>query len=221
LEEERFDDLPGRAYARAFLREYAAYLRLDDEALVRALDARIDEPDEPEPAEVTEFDAPASVWVYADRVARRLPPRLDVILVLVAVVLLALIWRAGREPEPPRVFGVTTEAAPAQAPDTRPRAAAPRRAPRRAAPAPALARLVLAPTDGDVWLLVRSGSENGRVLYEGTVRPGGSLTFVRRRLWIRIGAPWNLVARLNGRVVGQLPVRPGNVIVTPTGVRSA
>jgi cytoskeleton protein RodZ len=223
LEEERFDALPGRAYARAFLREYAAYLRLDGETLVRALEARLPEPDEAEPAEPTDVvDMPASAWIYADRVVRHLPPRVDVLAALVAVALLALLlWHAAREAPPPPVLGLTTGAAPAPAPETRPRAAAVRKVVHRAARAPTVARLVLAPTGGDVWLLVRSGSEAGPVLYEGTVRPGGSLTFVRRQLWIRIGAPWNLVARVNGHVVGPLPTRPGNVIVTPAGVRSA
>lgn len=222
LEEERFDALPGRAYARAFLREYAAYLRLDGEALVRALEARLPAPDETEPAEQMDaVDTPANAWVYADRVLQRLPLRADVLAALVVVALVGLLWRAGREAQPPPVLGFTTEAAPAPAPDTRPRAATARRVPHRAAPTPTLARLVLAPTGGDVWLLVRSGSVDGPVLYEGTVRPGASLTFVRRQLWIRIGAPWNLVARLNGHIVGPLPTRPSNVIVTPSGVHSA
>ncbi|MFB3739818.1 MAG: helix-turn-helix domain-containing protein, partial [Candidatus Velamenicoccus archaeovorus] len=34
------DDFPGRVYARFFLREYARYLRVPDEPLVEALDAR-------------------------------------------------------------------------------------------------------------------------------------------------------------------------------------
>jgi hypothetical protein len=35
-----------------------------------------------------------------------------------------------------------------------------------------------------------------------------------KRLWIRIGAPWNLEATLNGRVLRDLPTVTGNVIVT-------
>ena len=36
LEEERFDDLPGNAYARGFLYNYARYLELDPETLIQA-----------------------------------------------------------------------------------------------------------------------------------------------------------------------------------------
>ena len=46
LEEERLDALPGKAYAKAFLRSYARYLGLPAEAMVAELDARLS-PDEP------------------------------------------------------------------------------------------------------------------------------------------------------------------------------
>lgn len=47
LEQERFEALPGDAYARAFLRTYAAYLSLDADACVDDLRRRRGEPDEP------------------------------------------------------------------------------------------------------------------------------------------------------------------------------
>ena len=48
------------------------------------------------------------------------------------------------------------------------------------------------------WISVRLDSAVGRRLYERTLERGDSVRFVARRLWIRIGAPWNLAARLNG-----------------------
>jgi cytoskeletal protein RodZ len=39
------------------------------------------------------------------------------------------------------------------------------------------------------------------------------------RLWIRIGAPWNVDASLNGKRT-QLPATTGNVLVTPASLRS-
>jgi hypothetical protein len=59
------------------------------------------------------------------------------------------------------------------------------------------------------------------MLYEDTLQPARSLRFVRRRLWIRIGAPRNLELRLDGRAVA-LPSSSGalNVVVTKAGVRA-
>jgi transcriptional regulator with XRE-family HTH domain len=39
IEEERFDALPGTAYAKGFLRSYAKYLHLDDDAVIAAYTA--------------------------------------------------------------------------------------------------------------------------------------------------------------------------------------
>jgi hypothetical protein len=86
---------------------------------------------------------------------------------------------------------------------------------------PALARLVMTAAGDECWLSVRLGSRDGPVLYEGLLQEGDSLRFVRRRLWVRIGAPWNLRARLNGRTVRDLPADTGNVLVTRTGVTPA
>jgi hypothetical protein len=225
LEAERFDELPADAYARAFLREYADYLGLKGEDLVRALDERraldepIDETIEPEPAE-------RSVWVYAEHIARLLPVSLGALTTALVISALTLVaWQMHRQSSP-SASSVGQAAAPTEQPArTVPDAYAPRPprrvAPAPAAPAPRLARLVLTPTSGDCWLLVRVGTRDGRVLYEGTLHPGGSLRFARDRLWIRTGAPWNLAVRLNGRIVGGLPTRPGNVVVTAGGLQAA
>jgi transcriptional regulator with XRE-family HTH domain len=49
MEEDRWDDLPPRAYARSFLQTYARYLDLDDEALLDRYQETV-EPDEPDEA---------------------------------------------------------------------------------------------------------------------------------------------------------------------------
>src|SRR5436190_1618343 len=71
---------------------------------------------------------------------------------------------------------------------------------------------------GPCWLSVRAGSESGRVLYERMLQPGQRAGFAGARLWIRIGAPWNVDAFLDGKRVA-LPNTVGNVIVTRRGVR--
>jgi hypothetical protein len=64
---------------------------------------------------------------------------------------------------------------------------------------------------------VHLGSAAGRSVFERTLQPGQTARFVSRRLWIRIGAPWNLDARLNGKPV-QLPASTASVVVTSTGI---
>ena len=74
---------------------------------------------------------------------------------------------------------------------------------------------------GDSWLRVTRGSVAGPQLYQGTLQLGQSVKFVGRRLVLRFGAPSNVSARLNGRLValpGSLPI---NVVVTRLGIRPA
>jgi hypothetical protein len=225
LEAERFDELPAEAYARAFLREYADHLGLNGDELVGAFDARVPR-DEPVDETIEPDLDDRSVWLYAERLAQLLPVSLGALLTGIVIAVLGLVaWQVSRQPEAPSGKAANHAAA---APVKQLRIAIPethpRRLPRRTAPAPPprrLARLVLTPTSGDCWLLVRAGTAEGRVLYEGTVHPGGSVRFARERLWIRTGAPWNLAVRLNGRLVGGLPTRPGNVVVTAGGVQTA
>jgi hypothetical protein len=67
---------------------------------------------------------------------------------------------------------------------------------------------------------VRLGSGTGRLLYERTLEAGQRARFVGTRLWLRIGAPWNIDATLNGRRA-QLPASLANVLVTPQALRLA
>jgi hypothetical protein len=55
------------------------------------------------------------------------------------------------------------------------------------------------------------------LVYERTLEQGRTAHFVSTRLWIRIGAPWNVDATLNGKAV-QLPAATGDVVVTPAGL---
>jgi hypothetical protein len=57
------------------------------------------------------------------------------------------------------------------------------------------------------------------VLYQNTLASGQRLRFVRRRLWVRVGAPWNLAVTAGRRKLIVPLQAPGNIIVTVTGVR--
>jgi cytoskeleton protein RodZ len=206
LEAEQFDQLPAEAYAKAFLRTYADYLGLDGSLYVAELDAR--------------FEASRPAPPPQPKRAVSLP-RLDLraaAVVSVAALVAAagvLAWRFDGGPEeqtrpvvPPRPPAATTTA---PAPPAK----------RGRDGALGLARLLVTAWRGDCWLSARAGSRDGRVLYEGMLREGDSLHLARKRLWLRIGAPWNLEASLNGRTLRGLPADTGNVFVTRAGVRPA
>ena len=84
-------------------------------------------------------------------------------------------------------------------------------------PTATVARIVLVASRGPCWLSVHIGSATGQPIFERTLQPGRTARFISTRLWIRIGAPWNLDATLDGKTV-QLPATTGNVLVTPAGL---
>jgi transcriptional regulator with XRE-family HTH domain len=201
LENERFDNLPGRVYARAFLREYAEHLGLDGQRFLDAYDARFPDLEQP-PIVPAKLPQPVRLRSYAVAAAG-----------LAALLLLGLLaWHSGGDrttgmptlpPPPPRP--TTTEAVPAPAP--------PKPKP------PPQARLVLT-ASGRCWLEVHLGSREGRTVYYRTLEAGERARFVAPRLWIRLGAPSHLTATLNGQPVS-LPGTTTNVLVTPRGVEVA
>lgn len=89
----------------------------------------------------------------------------------------------------------------------------------RAKPTPVT--VLLSAGRGDCWLSAHLGSRAGPTLYEGLLRQGETLRLKGNPLWIRLGAPWNLDARLNGKPLRSLPATTGNVLITRTGLRSA
>jgi Helix-turn-helix domain/RodZ C-terminal domain len=202
LEDDRFDRLPGAAYARGFLRTYADYLGLDPEPFVGEYNARFAPPEEPPPQL-----APAR---------RSRPNRLRLGTTagaLLAVALFAvLVWRidrGGESAEPVPAVGLPVakaRASPAKAPVPARRKARP-------------ATLGLTASRGRCWLVVRLGSAEGRQLHEGTLEQGESLRFVGRRLWVRLGAPSSLDATLDGEPA-VLPADTANVLVSRAGIRT-
>ncbi len=241
LEAERFDDLPGDAYARLFLRAYAEHLGLDGDRLLELLaqtreqeeaggeaGAAAAPPRPPEPAapaEAADLPRAPAVLVRLDHGLARVPRwgRRAAWLVPALALVLVLALRSGGS-------GHVQLAPPVAGAHARPvsplhdgRLAAPQVvAPSRArSTAPAVARVELAAPRGDCWLLVRDGSAEGQVLFEGMLHAGGAVTLQGRELWLRVGAPWNLALRVNGRAVSGLPARPANLVVSARGVKLA
>jgi hypothetical protein len=77
--------------------------------------------------------------------------------------------------------------------------------------------LRLAAARGDSRLVVRRDSADGRLLWDGILERGESLRF-EGRLWLRLGTPSALVARLDGKRAA-LPQRASTVRVTGDGIR--
>jgi cytoskeleton protein RodZ len=202
LEDEQFERIPAPAYARGFLRTYADYLGLDAQRFVDEYNARFAPAEEPQAAAPVRIRRPG-------RLRRRL---LVVVPVALAVGLVAWGFSLGGghhhhpafAPAPPHTRVSTTTAAPV---------------PPTATQKPGPARISLVATRGPCWLSVRLGSATGRLLYERKLEQGQAVGFSGPRLWIRIGAPWNLDGTLNGKRV-QLPGSTGNVIATTRGLQA-
>jgi hypothetical protein len=202
LEDERFDALPGTAYAKGFLRTYADFLGLDGQRFVDEFNEQF------APPEVTDVPVPVRV----QRPRRLLDARLVVIPLAVGIGL--FVWRLTSGGGPTHHHTALSPPAPNVPVSTSTPAPPPPR-PQR----PTTARIAFAASRGPCWLSVRLASAAGRVLYGHTLEPGEHASFVGARLWIRLGAPWNVDATLNGKPA-QLPVSVGDVLVTPGAVRS-
>jgi len=198
LEEERFNVLPGPAYAKGFLRTYADFLGLDAQQFVDEYNTRFAPPDEPAGAVPERIRRPRRLGPWSIAVA--------------AAAVLALIgWQLGR--------GHTQRAAhesPLTTTQTRKHVLLPPRPAKRTA---TKARLVLVAKRGRCWITARTGSATGSVVFERTLEQGESARFVAARLWLRLGAPWNVDATLNGKRI-QLPASVGSVVVTAAGLAS-
>ena len=199
LEEDRFDDLPGPAYAKGFLRTYAEFLGLEGQRFVDEYDSRFAPPEEPA--------APAPFRIQRRRGIRG---RLALAIPIGVVLVVLIAWQSTRG------GGSKPQAGPPSAPAPTASTTAPAPS-RRVARAPTVARLAFVAARGPSWLAVHIGSAAGPAVYVKTLEPGQTARFVSRRLWVRIGAPWNLDATLNGKAVA-LPASTGNVLATAAGL---
>lgn len=204
LEDERFELLPHPAYARTFLRTYAAHLGLDPRLYLDEYDSRF-------PPDVETPIAPARA------AARPRPAWRWLLLVPAAAVAGVIAWQvatsggedgggAALRPRSARTH-TRAEARPAAAPEPVERS--------KGRPRTVELRLVARERS---WLEVRRGSAQGPVVLERTLESGEAVRLGGSRLWLRLGSPWNLEASLDGKRL-PLPSAVGDVVVTPTGLR--
>ncbi len=214
LEQEQFDLLPAGSYRRSFLREYAEFLGLDGDTYAGEYDLRVAslEPEPPIP--------PRRSGIGLVRLLPEL--QLTRTVAIAAAVALAgvAVWQLGGSGG----SGVVTATRPATQTHTQPHTrthahhpvATAQPSPRRPPPS-----LTLTATRGSCWLSVRIGSSAGRTVYEQTLQRGQTVHFgLRKLLWIRLGAPWNLDAMIGGRpATAALPSRTGDILATSSGLR--
>jgi hypothetical protein len=201
LEDERWELLPGEAYVKGFLRQYAEFLGLDGNLYIEEYASRLRHEEEA---------------LVPDSLASE-PRRPSTLRMLgVAAVVCALVaglaaWQLGGAPKPVHAPSVGAgDAAAASLPRAKP---AVRPVPALAKPGPTVA--VLSAARGRTWVSVRVGGANGKVLYQGILERGKTLRFgVSKKLWVRMGRPSLLDVRLDGRAVGRLPKQPANLVLT-------
>jgi hypothetical protein len=195
LEEERFDALPGRAYARAFLRTYATSLGLQADEFVAEFDAQQPEPEEEEAVE-RRPRLPISL---------RLPVAVPVLAAIAIVAILGWsAWAGGGGPGPTLSTPAPEPAAAAAAPRVQQHVAVAHRA---------TAVLVVRAATGPCWIEARRGGSTGALLAQRTLAQGESATFSGRRIWLRLGAPWNATV-MRGTHALRLPRTSGPVDVS-------
>src|SRR5581483_7711579 len=209
LEEERWELLPGDAYAKGFLREYADFLGLDGNLYVDEYNSRFaqheEQPLAPQPLPKSDFKARRTGGVGILR------PVLA-IAVVVAIVAAVAAWqldRGSNKASPPTTSQTTTGGTTTTKHHTAP---------------PALpTQATLVATRGATWLEVRSGSSSGKLIYENTLPKGQKVrvSLAHGPVWMRIGLPANLDVHLGGRLAHGLPAQVGNVLLTQHGLKPA
>jgi hypothetical protein len=212
LEEERFDVLPGEAYAKGFLRSYAEFLGLDGTLYLDEYNTRFASGEEP------------SLAPPSRRVRRPSPPigmAAAGVLGLVVLAVAVAAWRLSTPQADQPTTAVTTTRTTASHP--RVHATPPVAHHKREAKQPqAIPVLVVRATRGPCWILVRKGSDAGPVVTQRTLAIGQLLRFsLRHPLWLRLGAPSNLDVTVGGRAVANVPLHTGNVRATRTGIAAA
>ncbi|HET7566481.1 MAG TPA: RodZ domain-containing protein [Gaiellaceae bacterium] len=219
LEEERWELLPGDAYVKGFLRTYAEFLGLDGNLYVDEYNGRYAHHEDQ--ALVPEAMAPAE----SARIGLLRP--LVAIGAIVAVVAAVAAWQLHRSPATPSSQRTppSTPASQPAAKHRKPSTPATHHKPTSKQPRAHVAvasSAVLIATRGRVWLQARSGSSRGALLYEGVLEQGKTLPLkLSPKVWLRIGAPWNLDVKIGGKLAAGLPAQPGNVLVTGSGLSPA
>ena len=186
LEDERFDQLPGHAYTKGFLRVYADALGLDGRLYVDEYNSRYVAGDEGGSGAPRLPRAPTAT--RRRRRERRESHTVGVALaaILLVTALVIAAWRFGG-PDDPQVEGINATT-PRAATSTQAQAAQQRQV-----------TLSITAVRGASFMEVRAGTAASRPLYTGTLERGQFQRFTRRSLYLSLDRPTNVVVKLNGR----------------------
>ena len=216
LEEEQFELLPAQTYVKGFLKAYADQLGLDGDLYVEEFNSRFAAEEEPaqHPSRGGAGSSPGPMRFLSSAVLMALTA------IGLATVLVVAAWRFGATDEPDDIPGLPPAAGQSSKQTTRTQ-----RAQRRSKAVAASRRisLVAVAASGDCWLEIHRGSPAGELLYDGTLESGRrTAAFKGTRLWVTVGAPSNVVLRLNNRRL-RLPGSgaPRTLIVTRDGATLA
>jgi hypothetical protein len=66
-------------------------------------------------------------------------------------------------------------------------------------PTTTVPRIVLTASRGDCWVVARSGSSSGPVLYEGLLETGRTVRLQSKRVWLSLGAAANVDVLIDGK----------------------
>jgi hypothetical protein len=182
LEADRFDELPGRTYARAFLRTYASALGLEADRFVAEFDEQQPEPEEEE-----------AIPEFRPRRPLRMPLAVPAFALFAIVAILGWsAWTGERGPNTTVGPSAPAPAAAAVTPSVKKKQPVVHRVARV---------LVVKAVGGPCWIEARRDSSNGELLAQRTLADGESATFVAPRVWVRLGAPWNAVVQRGARTL--------------------
>jgi hypothetical protein len=191
LEDEQFDVLPAQTYVKGFLRSYADYLGLDGQLYVDEFNSRYVTGEFEDAPVVRTSRTTARARAHRQAESRVLVVALAGIAVATALVVVAWKW-GGSEPRaiPNLGDGPATSGQVQQQPQGQAQAPA--------ATAAGGTVLKLTALRGNSWIAVHRNSASGELLFAGTLERGRSMTFSSKKLWLNIGTPENVQARING-----------------------
>jgi cytoskeletal protein RodZ len=192
VEDERWEELPAEAYAKGFVRTYAAYLELRSRR-----------------REVEEAIAPHAQLPY-EPMGMRWPVAGLAAAGVLALVLFVGAWKLTGD----GTTATTTAAVPTTTAPSKPAPAAPTP---RAKP---VARPLRLTAMEDSWVEVRRASARGKLVWTGTLRRGRTLTLgLKRPLWLELGRP-TVVKAAVGKEAIAVPDSTA-MVATPKGLRAA